>query len=115
MKIEEYAVKLDHWIACVEGVSADGVTEDGARELVVSNLEAAMTGFSGKLMLCGGASREVIDSVGNALHTVLPSVDIRCSGDMLFDYDRMACLKVKRFISEKFVHALSIYPAIRSL
>ena len=98
MKIEEYAVKLDHWIACVEGVSADGVTEDGARELVVSNLEAVMTGFSGKLMLCGGASREVIDSVGNALHTVLPSVDIRCSGDMLFDYDRMACLKVKRFV-----------------
>ena len=86
-KIEEYAVKLDHWIACVEGVSADGVTEDGARELVVSNLEAAMTGFSGKLMLCGGASREVIDGVGNALHSAIPSVDIRCSGDMLFDAD----------------------------
>ena len=93
-RIEEYAAKLDHWIACVEGVSADGVTEEGARELVVSNLEAAMTGFSGKLMLCGGAPREVIDSVGNALHTVLPSVDIRCSGDMLFDADTVRGLPV---------------------
>lgn len=77
--------RLDRLAARLEGTLSADMTEEDARELVLSNLELALDGFTGELLLCGGADRSEIEALGRALQEKHPALKLRCGGDIAYD------------------------------
>ena len=70
---------IDKWIDNMSGCTVKGMTSETAAELVVSNIAVACA-ESKKIMLCGGAAKEVISQVADAVKVQLGGVDVICGG-----------------------------------
>lgn len=77
--------KIDGWVARLGGTAFAGMTSEKAKELVLSNLEAATSAFSGTLLLCGGAPAEKLQEIAAALQERKPDLKISCSGALSTD------------------------------
>jgi peptidoglycan hydrolase CwlO-like protein len=75
---------VDEWIDNASGCTVKGMTPETAAELVVSNISVACA-ESKKVMLCGGASKEVIAEVANAVKAQLTDVEVICGGTIGLD------------------------------
>ena len=75
---------VDGFIDNMSGCTVKGMSSETATELVVSNIAVACA-ESKKVMLCGGASKEVIAEVANAVKAQLPDVEVICGGTIGLD------------------------------
>lgn len=75
---------VDEWIDNASGCTVKGMTPETAAELVISNIAVACA-ESKKVMLCGGAAKEVVEEVANAVKAQLPDVEVICGGTIGLD------------------------------
>ncbi len=75
---------IDKWIDNMSGCAVKGMTPEVATELVLSNVTVACA-ESKKVMLCGGAAKEVVAEVANAVKAQLPGVEVISGGTIGLD------------------------------
>ena len=68
---------VDRWIDRMSGREVKGMTPEDATNLVLSNVSVEGNGKA-KIMLCGGASKEIINEVACEIKNQLPDVEIIC-------------------------------------
>ena len=68
---------VDRWIDRISGREVKGMTSEDATNLVLSNVSVEGNGKA-KIMLCGGASKEIINEVACEIKNQLPDVEIIC-------------------------------------
>lgn len=68
---------VDRWIDRMSGREVKGMTPEDATNLVLSNVSVEGNDKT-KIMLCGGASKEIINEVACKIKNQLPDVEIIC-------------------------------------
>jgi peptidoglycan hydrolase CwlO-like protein len=68
---------VDRWIDRMSGREVKGMTHEDATNLVLSNVSVEGNDKA-KIMLCGGASKEIINEVACKIKNQLPDVEIIC-------------------------------------
>lgn len=68
---------VDKWIDRMSGREVKGMTSEDATNLVLSNVSVEGNDKA-KIMLCGGASKEIINEVACKIKNQLPDVEIIC-------------------------------------
>jgi len=75
---------VDSWISRMAGTSSKDMTPDVAKEIVVSNVAVACAEKT-KIMLCGGADKEAIAEVVEAIKGQLQGVEVLFGGTIEAD------------------------------
>ena len=70
---------IDKWIDNMSGYTVKGMAPETAAEIVLSNIAVACA-ESKKIMLCGGASKDVITEVAEAVKAQLPGAEVISGG-----------------------------------
>lgn len=75
---------IDRFVEQLTGDTAKGMTPDVSKELVLSNVAVACEGKS-KIILCGGANKQSIAMIADAVKAQLPSVEVLHGGTIEYD------------------------------
>ena len=68
---------VDRWIDRMSGNAAVDMTYESATNLVLSNAVVVCSGMK-KVMLCGGATKETIAEMADAMKAQIPNVEVVC-------------------------------------